>query len=95
MASVILQNIVWIAALGVVLFWPAGTLAYPGGWAFVAIMLIGGIWISLWLLKHDPALLKKRLGSAAERSEAVGPRFPLHFHARLHRVARVHGVGRA
>jgi hypothetical protein len=29
-----LQIIAWTAVMAVVLLWPAGTLAYPGGWAF-------------------------------------------------------------
>lgn len=69
MLSVILQNLVWVILLGVVLFWPAGTLAYPGGWLFVAVMLVGGVWLSLWLYKRDPALLKKRLGGAVQEGQ--------------------------
>ncbi len=69
MLSVMIQNVIWIAALAVVLFWPAGTLAYPGGWAFVAIMLVGGIWISAWLYKRDPELLKKRLAPPIQRDQ--------------------------
>src|SRR5262249_22816507 len=69
MLSVILQNVVWVIALGAVVFWPAGTFAYPGGWAFEAVMLVGGIWISLWLYQHDPALLKKRLASPLQKGQ--------------------------
>lgn len=43
MLSAILQNIIWVILLGLVLFVPAGTLAYSGGWLFVAVMLIGGV----------------------------------------------------
>jgi len=69
MISVIAQNVVWVVLLGLVLFVPAGTLAYSGGWLFVAVMLIGGIWLSLWLYKRDPALLKKRLGGAVQEGQ--------------------------
>jgi protein-S-isoprenylcysteine O-methyltransferase Ste14 len=69
MLSVIAQNVVWVVLLGLVLFLPAGTLAYSGGWLFVSVMLIGGIWLSLWLYKRDPALLKKRLGGAVQQGQ--------------------------
>jgi protein-S-isoprenylcysteine O-methyltransferase Ste14 len=69
MLSAILQNIIWVILLGLVLFVPAGTLAYSGGWLFVAVMLIGGVWLSLWLYKRDPALLKKRLGGAVQEGQ--------------------------
>ena len=70
----ILQNVVWVIILGGVLFLPAGTLAYPGGWMFVAVMLIGGVWLSLWLYKRDPALLKKRLGGAMQQGQKLWDR---------------------
>ena len=43
------------------LFGPAGTLAWPEGWVFLAIH--GGLtwWLMLWLKRHDPALLAERL----------------------------------
>lgn len=74
MLSVILQNLIWVVFFGVVLFVPAGTLAYPGGWLFVAVMLIGGVWLSLWLYKRDPALLKKRLGGAMQEGQKLWDR---------------------
>ncbi len=69
MLSVILQNLIWVVFFGVVLFLPAGTLAFPGGWAFIGAMLIGGIWISLWLYKRDPELLRKRLTSPLKQEQ--------------------------
>src|SRR5262245_51120611 len=74
MISVIAQNIIWVVLLGLVLFAPAGTLAYPGGWLFVGVMLIGGVWLSLWLYKRDPALLKKRLGGAMQQGQKLWDR---------------------
>src|SRR6185312_8916937 len=69
MLSVILQNLIWVVFFGVVLFLPAGTLAYPGGWAFIGAMLIGGVWLSLWLYKRDPELLRKRLTSPLKQEQ--------------------------
>ncbi|MES1197422.1 MAG: isoprenylcysteine carboxylmethyltransferase family protein [Pseudomonadota bacterium] len=69
MLSVIFQNAVPVALLGAVIFGAAGTLAYPGGWAFVVLLFGGGVWLSLWLMKRDPELLKKRLGSPIQRGQ--------------------------
>jgi protein-S-isoprenylcysteine O-methyltransferase Ste14 len=58
---------VWMA-LGIealvfaaLLFGTAGTLRWPGGWAFMAILFSAGVVLSVMLARHDPALLDERL----------------------------------
>lgn len=68
---VIVQNVLWIAAMAAILFVPAGTLAWPGAWAFLAIMAAGGLTISLWLARHDPALLAERLAPPIQREQKL------------------------
>jgi len=49
--------------LGVILFGAAGTLNWPEAWIYLALtatMSFGG---GFWLARHDPALLRERLGS--------------------------------
>ena len=65
MKRLIIQTSIWLAATGLLLFWPAGTIAYPGGWIFIIEMALSSAVIGLWLLKHDPQLLQKRLGAIA------------------------------
>jgi protein-S-isoprenylcysteine O-methyltransferase Ste14 len=57
-----------LIALGVIVFVPAGTLAYPQGWAFILIFTVSTNIIGLYLALNDPALLERRLkaGPAAE-----------------------------
>jgi protein-S-isoprenylcysteine O-methyltransferase Ste14 len=43
------------------LFLAAGTLAWPAAWIFVALFMAGTVALSLWLQRHDPALLAERL----------------------------------
>jgi protein-S-isoprenylcysteine O-methyltransferase Ste14 len=43
------------------LFLPAGTLRWWAGWVFLAIFFGGGIAITLWLSKANPALLNERM----------------------------------
>jgi protein-S-isoprenylcysteine O-methyltransferase Ste14 len=64
--------IIGIIALGIVLFVPAGTLAYWQGWAFIATFTIATNVIGLYLVKNDPALLERRMqfGPKAEQRTA-------------------------
>ncbi len=43
------------------LFLPAGTLAWPAGWVFLAVFFGFTVAISLWLLRHNPGLLVERM----------------------------------
>ena len=45
----------------VLVFVSAGTLDWPEAWLFMFILLGYGIPVGLWLKKHDPVLLKKRM----------------------------------
>ncbi len=55
-------------ALGILLFVPAGSLRFWEGWIYAALLSLSGWLTTLYLLKHDPALLARRLqaGPAAE-----------------------------
>ena len=55
--------------LGVILFGAAGTLHWPEAWIYLALtaaMSFGG---GLWLARHDPGLLRERLGSLIQRDQ--------------------------
>ncbi|MFN8492608.1 MAG: isoprenylcysteine carboxylmethyltransferase family protein [Caldilineaceae bacterium] len=43
------------------LFIPAGTLAWPAGWAFLMLFFGFTVALSTWLLKYNPALLTERM----------------------------------
>ncbi len=43
------------------LFLPAGTTAWLAGWIFLALFFSFVIAMSLWLLRHNPGLLKERM----------------------------------
>jgi protein-S-isoprenylcysteine O-methyltransferase Ste14 len=64
-----LQIIAWTIVMAVVLLWPAGTLAYPGGWAFIVLFAVAGFAISFWLYKHNPRLLRERMASPIQREQ--------------------------
>src|SRR4051794_20278776 len=54
--------------LGLIVFVPAGKLAYWQGWAFIAVFTISTNVIGVYLALNDPALLERRMraGPGAE-----------------------------
>ena len=60
-AKLLLQNLIWVVAMGALLFVPAGTLHWPSAWVFLATIAIFGMAGGLWLARTDPALLAERM----------------------------------
>jgi protein-S-isoprenylcysteine O-methyltransferase Ste14 len=60
-AKLLLQNLIWAAGMGALLFVPAGTLYWPAAWVFLGTIAILGVACGLWLAKTDPALLAERM----------------------------------
>jgi protein-S-isoprenylcysteine O-methyltransferase Ste14 len=60
-AKWLLQTLTWIAAMGALLFAPAGTLHWPAAWVFLASMTIIGLSVGSWLASTDPELLAERM----------------------------------
>src|SRR5579883_740261 len=62
-------------AMGVALFVPAGTVHYWQGWVFLAVFFAGSSLGMVYLMKHDPALLRRRLRGGPivepERSQQI------------------------
>jgi len=54
------QTLGFVAAMAALLFAPAGTLDWPGAWAFIAEMVVASVLIGAWLARRDPALLRER-----------------------------------
>jgi protein-S-isoprenylcysteine O-methyltransferase Ste14 len=68
-AKLLLQNIVWVAAMGALLFAPAGTLHWPAAWIFLGSVAILGVVCGIWLAKTDPALLAERMNPMMQRDQ--------------------------
>lgn len=51
------------AVTGLLLFLPAGTLRYWQAWAFMATLFIPAGFVISYFVRHDPALLERRLKS--------------------------------
>ena len=67
--KLIVQTTLWVAAMGALLFVPAGTLVWPGAWVFLAEIWGLGLAVGFWLLRYDPALLKERTGGFVQRDQ--------------------------
>jgi protein-S-isoprenylcysteine O-methyltransferase Ste14 len=64
--------VVGVVILGLLLFLPAGTLAYWQAWALIAVFVVGSNAIGIYLSIHDPELLERRkqAGPGAETRPA-------------------------
>lgn len=61
-----------IILAGLLLFVPAGTLDYPGAWAFMALLFVPMLVFGTVLLVKSPELLKKRLNTREkERAQVI------------------------
>jgi protein-S-isoprenylcysteine O-methyltransferase Ste14 len=79
-AKLVLQNLIWIVAMGALLFVSAGTLHWPEAWVFLGTIAILGISGGLWLAKTDPALLAERLRPMMQHGQpAADKKFMLAF----------------
>ncbi len=66
---VIWQSIVGFAIMVVLLFVPAGTVAWPAGWVYLLEIMVTSLAITVWLLRHNPALLAERMAPLIQREQ--------------------------
>ena len=58
-----------VVLVGALLFWPAGSFRYFGGWLLMGILFVPMFLAGLLMLKKDPDLLKSRLDAKEKRAE--------------------------
>jgi protein-S-isoprenylcysteine O-methyltransferase Ste14 len=79
-AKLLLQNTFFVVAMGALLFVSAGTLHWPGAWAFLVTSAALGPLCGLWLARTDPGLLAERMRlTAREEQPTADKRFMLAF----------------
>jgi protein-S-isoprenylcysteine O-methyltransferase Ste14 len=61
--KMIVRSVVGCVFLGLILFVPAGTLAWPQAWIFMALFMGCSMAIGVWLWRADPGLLAERMKS--------------------------------
>jgi len=60
-AQLVAQIIGMMVVFALALFLPAGTAAWPAGWAFLALFFGFVVALSAWLLRFNPDLLVERM----------------------------------
>ena len=69
MASAIIKLVVGLVIVGLLVFLPAGTVDYPCGWLFMAVLFVPMFIAGVVMLLRSPELLKKRLNAKEKESE--------------------------
>ena len=65
----IIKYILGLVLVALLVFLPAGTFVYPGGWMFMGLLFIPMLILGAVLLVKAPELLAKRLNNKEEQSE--------------------------
>ncbi|QPF82800.1 isoprenylcysteine carboxylmethyltransferase family protein [Bradyrhizobium genosp. L] len=68
-AKLLLQNTLFVAGMAALLFGAAGTLDWPGAWAYLIASAVIGPACGLWLAKVDPGLLAERMRLTAREEQ--------------------------
>jgi hypothetical protein len=70
---VIRSSVIGTLVLFALLFVPAGTLNYWQGWAYMAVAIVASGTYTLYLARHDPALLKRRTEAGISHEKETCP----------------------
>ena len=66
------KYIAGLVLVGLLLFLPAGTLAYSNAWLFIGLLFIPMLILGIVLLARSPELLEKRLGMREKENTQKG-----------------------
>jgi protein-S-isoprenylcysteine O-methyltransferase Ste14 len=70
-ARLVFQVAVLFVVTSAILFGAAGTIRWAAGWLFLGELHGGALAVGLWMAKHSPELLEKRLDGAFQRSQPL------------------------
>lgn len=65
--------------MALLLFVPAWTLAYWQAWLFLAVFLTAMLALTLYLMRHDPKLLERRLNAGPRAEKEKGQKIIIYF----------------
>lgn len=68
-SKLILQTFVWFGAMGALLFLSAGTLNWPGAWAYLVVMVGLSLTLGVALARRDPGLMNERLSPPIQKNQ--------------------------
>ena len=67
--SAILKFAAGVALMSILLFLPAGTVDYPGGWLLMGILFVPMFLAGLVMMAFDPNLLRSRLNAKEQQKD--------------------------
>ena len=65
----IIKYLLGVVLVGLLIFWPAGTISYLNGWIFMGILFVPMFIVGVVLMIKNPKLLKERLDSKEKQKE--------------------------
>ena len=72
LAEALIKFACGLILVGLLIFWPAGTLAYTYGWCFMALLFLPMLAVGFVMLFKSPDFLKKRLDAKEKQSTQKG-----------------------
>lgn len=72
MISAVTKFLIGLVILGLLIFLPAGTMAFAQGWIFMAVLFVPMLMIGIVLALKSPELLRKRLNSKEQETTQKG-----------------------
>lgn len=70
-SKLILQTFVWFGGMGALLFLSAGTLHWPGAWAYLVVMVGLSLTLGVALARRDPGLMNERLSPPIQKNQTA------------------------
>ena len=70
--SALTKFLLGLILVGAILFLPAGSFSFTGGWLFIALLFIPMIFLGVALFVKAPDLLEKRLGAKEKENTQKG-----------------------
>ena len=67
--SAIAKFLIGLAVVGLLIFLPAGTFAFPQGWLLIGILFVPMFCAGIVMMVKNPELLKKRLNAREKQGE--------------------------
>ena len=68
-AEAMIKFLLGVGLVGLLVFWPAGTFRFFGGWLFMSNLFVPMFGAGLVMLKKNPGLLQSRLKAKESRSQ--------------------------
>lgn len=68
-SRLVVRTAIWTVLTAALLFVPAGTLDWPEAWVYLLLVCGLGLVSGLIIAKHDPELLKERMGSPVQKDQ--------------------------